>query len=246
MTWDCLLIGKAIYATLNGLTGISTRIYPMRIPQEIDLSANAAISYYVISTNPELVKDSRSVVDSVRFQVSIFAPSYTTANSIAQLVREALDGLSGEVGGTSIDSMHLNDESDLFEDDVKIYHRVQEYIARVKNDASVNYNSTVPVGPVSATDDYTWTNAIPAGYMLESIVFDETTGHSPILSCGTTAGGDDVFSSETLAAGAFTCIDVMKLFSKVTATTLYIHDSISGNTWNGAGGNFYITLRKYV
>jgi len=136
MTWDTLLIGNAIFTSLNGLSGIATRIYPNRIPQEIDLSITSAISYYVISTVPEPVKDSRSMVDVNRIQVSIFSTSYSSVNTIAGLVREGLDGLSGEVGGCSIDSMMYIGEVDMFEDDIKIHHKAQEYSVRVKNDAT--------------------------------------------------------------------------------------------------------------
>jgi hypothetical protein len=246
MTWDALLIGKAIFTSLTGLSGISTRVYPMRIPQEIDLSTTAAISYYAISTVPEPVKDSRSMVDTLRIQVSIFSTSYSSVNTIAGLVREELDGLSGEIGTTSIDSMMYSGEFDMYEEEAKVYHKAQEYSCRVKNDASVNIDATLPVGPVSVAADYFWAGVIPAGYMLETLLFDETTGHAPILSCGTTAGGNDIFTSESLQAGAFTSVYVNKVWSKLTATSIYIHDGGVGDTWNSAGLNIYAILKKII
>jgi len=110
----------------------------------------------------------------------------------------------------------------------------------------VNIDSTLPVGPVSVAADYIWAGVIPAGYMLETLLFDETTGHSPILTCGTTAGGSDIFTSETLQSGAFTSISVNKIYSKSTAKSIYFHTSVVGDTWNNAGLNIYAILKKII
>lgn len=245
MTWDALLIGKALYSTLGGTTGIDTRIYPMRIPQNIDLSTTAAISYYVISTRPETTKDSRSVVDTLRLQISIFSTSYSTINSIAQIVRENFDGLTGEVAGCSIDGVYFDDEVDLFEDEHKVYHRAQDYIIRVKNGASTNANEMVST-LTAVTGDYTWTALVPAGYLLEYMVIEETAGKQAQISAGTTSNGKNVFESEAVTKSALTVININKTFSKTAATTVYLNHAGNGDKWNGASLNIWASVRKYV
>lgn len=242
MTWDGLYIGKVLFDKLNGLQGIATRIYPMRIPQNIDLATTAAISYYLISTSPETTKDSRSMVDTLRVQVSIFAPTYSTLNTIAQLTRDALDGLHGEVAGASIDGFYFSDETDLFEDEHKIYHRAQDYIVRVKNNASSN-----PSTPVSETitisADYGWA-IIPAGYLLEYMIFDETTGHTGQLSAGTSAGTANIFRQEAINGGGLTVVNINKAYA--AAITIYINHSQDEDDWAGMTVNVYAQLRKFV
>lgn len=245
MTWDALYIGKAIFSTVNGVQDIESRVYPLRIPQETDLGSNAAISYYVISTTPETTKDSRSLVDTLRIQVSIFSQSYSTLNTIAGLVREALDGLTGEVAGCSVDSCWFSDESDLYEDEHRIFHKAQDYMVRVKNGSSINQNDmTSAVYGVSA--DYTWTAVIPAGYLIEYMIFDELSGHTGQLSAGTTSGDNNVFNQEAITGGALTVININKTFSKTAATTIYINHAKDGDTWNGMSLNIFAQLRKFV
>jgi hypothetical protein len=245
MTWDALYIGKAIFTTLNGIEGISTRIYPLRIPQETPLGNDAAISYYVISTSPEDVKDSRSLVDTVRIQVSIFAQSYATLNTIANLVRDALDGLTGEIGGCSVDSARFMDENELYEDEVNLYHIAQDYSIRVKNGSSINQNDMTSA-VYTLTGDYTWTALIPAGYLIEYMIFDETSGNTAQISAGTTAGDNNVFSQEAITGGGLTVININKTFSKTAATTVYINHSQDGDGWNRATVNVWAQLRKFV
>lgn len=245
MTWDALYIGKVLYTSLNAIEGITTRVYPMRVPQEIDLTTQAAISYYVISTTPETVKESRSLVDTVRIQVSIFATSYSAVNTLAGLVRDALDGLTGEIAGCSVDGCYFTDETDQYEDEHDVYHRAQDYLVRVKNGASINQNDmTSAVYTQSA--DYTWTALIPAGYLIEYMVFDETSGNTGQLSAGTTAGDNNVFSQEAITGGALTVININKTFSKTAATTVYINHAQDGDGWNGMSLNVFAQLRKIV
>jgi hypothetical protein len=244
MIWECLFVGKVIYSTVKDLSGVSSRVYPLRIPQAIDLKTTNAISYYIISTKPEDTKDSRSLIDTVMVQVSIFSNVYNTANALAQLIREAMDGLSGEIAGTTVDSIRFTNEIDQYEDDVEVYHKIQEYDIRIKNEPSTNINAMTVVA-LSLTNDYAWADAIPAGYILEEMIFDETAGKTAQLSAGTSANGTNIFSQAGITEGALTVIKVDKAYSKTTAKTIYIHHSGDGDTWNGATITVYAILRKF-
>lgn len=95
------------------------------------------------------------------------------------------------------------------------------------------------------TNDTTWTGCIPAGYMLESIVFVESAGNVPTLDLGTTASASDVFSQEVLVASGITTIVINKVFSMLSRQTLYLSDDGAG-TWNSASLTAILLLRRVM
>ena len=120
-----------VFATLKNITGISSRVYPQRIPEG---KSWPAISYYVISTTPEEVKNTAtSPIDLVRIQVSIFDTTQNSVNTIADLARVAMVALTGEQGTCTVDTVRLVDERDFYEEDIQIYHKAQDYYVRIKN-----------------------------------------------------------------------------------------------------------------
>jgi hypothetical protein len=249
MIWDALYIGKVIYNACKNISGVSLRVYPLRIPQAVSLLTDPALSYYIISVTPEDTKDSRSLCDTVVFQVSIFGSTYTLTTSIAQGVRDALDGLNGETSDISVDYMRFEGWADDYEDDTKLFSKHMEFSCRVKNDAStgtgyLTFDVSSIVTALNLTDDYTWTSIIPAGYMLESVIAEESTGETGQLSCGTGAGITDVFQSQAVTGGGLTVIEVNKIFSTSSATTIYINHAGSGDDWNGMTLSVYGVLRK--
>ena len=94
------------------------------------------------------------------------------------------------------------------------------------------------------TNDTTWTGCIPAGYMLESIVFVESAGNVPTLDLGTTASASDVFSQEVLVASGITTIVINKVFSMLSRQTLYLSDG--AGTWNSASLTAILLLRRVM
>ena len=185
------------------------------------------------------------MVDTVRLQVSIFSTSYSSVNSIAQSVRDAFDGLTGEVAGCSVDGVYFDDESDMYEDEHNVFHKAQEYIIRVKNDASSNTSDKV-ISYTSLTSDATLTAAIPAGYLIEYMIFDEKSGNTAQLSAGTTAGDNNIMNQEAITGGALTVVNINKVFSKTTSSTIYLNHAQSGDTWNSSNIDVYIQLRKFT
>ena len=149
IVYDIDNLGQALYAKLNAVTALSGKVNPMRIPEG---TAWPACSYYIISTIPEESKDDGSVMDLVRVQISLFAETYNSVCSIADSVRVALVGTTGETNSTTIDTVRLVDETDMFEDDIKIYHRAQDYLVRVVNKLSVSPTSVTFTGTGVAGD----------------------------------------------------------------------------------------------
>jgi hypothetical protein len=104
------------------------------------------------------------------------------------------------------------------------------------------YNQTVPVSFSDIVADTTFTDCVPAGYILEYVVFDNSTGQSAVLSCGTSAGAYDVFQSWGINANGLTSIPVGKTLSLSVVKSLFVNDDQDGDTWNGANLDMYLVL----
>jgi hypothetical protein len=95
-------IEEALYSKLSTTSGVmticSTRIYPNVIPQD---AAMPALAYQRISTVRYMAHDGPTGVAQARFQFTCSAALYSTARSLANAIRVALDGFSGLMGGTN-------------------------------------------------------------------------------------------------------------------------------------------------
>jgi hypothetical protein len=96
------------------------------------------------------------------------------------------------------------------------------------------------------TGDTTLTNVVPAGYLLQYIIFEETAGNAATIDLGTTDGGNDVFTGQIIAASDITTVVLNKVFSLSTTTSLYINDDQVGSDWNSASVNVTIVLKKVI
>jgi hypothetical protein len=94
------------------------------------------------------------------------------------------------------------------------------------------------------TGDTLWTDIIPAGYMLESIVFEETAGNTATLDLGTTDGGNDVFTGQTITASDITTIVINKVFSMTDDTDLDLNDDQPSSSWNSASVDVTMMMRR--
>lgn len=104
-----------IYTALSGDSAVSavvsTRIYPMVLPQDVTLPA---ITYSRISGGQVNSMGGFSNLENPRVQVDVWAATYTAAKTLAALVHTAM-------GGATTYSAILISDMDLFEDDTKIY-----------------------------------------------------------------------------------------------------------------------------
>ena len=98
---------------------------------------------------------------------------------------------------------------------------------------------------VSMTDDTVWTGAIPAGFMLESIVFVNSTANAATLDLGTSSGAEDVFEQQVIGASGITTVVINKTFSMLARQTLYLNDDGAG-TWNSASLTAILLMRKVM
>ena len=118
-----MTIEAAFYSTLSAHAGliakVSTRIYPLVLPQDCRLPA---VCIRRVSDIPEYLLDLAVALQETRMQVSSFAETLAEALAIGAQVKLALVGLSGSHGGVTIGDIRIENENDLYEPDTDIYH----------------------------------------------------------------------------------------------------------------------------
>jgi hypothetical protein len=133
-------IGNAISKKLLATTAItdvcSTRITPDALPKNQTLPA---ITYNVISNQPEHHLGGAAALSQARVQLDIYASTRDAANELGELVRLAIDGQRGTWGSHYIRTCHLDNDLADYEhpidgSDAKRYIRTQDYLVNFKLD----------------------------------------------------------------------------------------------------------------
>lgn len=125
--------------TKSGITNlVSTRIYPLARPQN---SALPAIVYQRITGGHEHMIAGAAGNANPVIQIDCLAASYSAAKSVAEQVRQALQGYSGAMGSDTVHACVFRNEIDLFEppddgSDVGVYRTVLDY--------AIRYVETIP------------------------------------------------------------------------------------------------------
>lgn len=239
MSWSSNIVGRAIYYQLKNLC--AGRVYPVVGAQE---TTTPYIIYSVLSSTPDYTKDSKSVADKLRVQVDIFDKTFDAANVTASLVRDQLDFLVGTIAGVPVDSVRYEDESTMYEPEVRLHRISQDYFVRIPNDSTPRADMATQT-IASVTGDYTATDIIPPGYTVTAIIVENSTANTGQISAGTSAGGNDVFASEAIKKSGFTTIPCRVTYSSTLFTSIYFNHAGDGDTWAGMTCNIYVLLTKY-
>lgn len=117
---------------------------------------------------------------------------------------------------------------------------------RLLDAKSATGSGTTTILKAAVSADVTWGAVIPAGYMLEHVVVQETSGNDPILSLGITPGGNEVFINQAMLTNDMTNVFIGRCFSMAANTTLYLNDATAGDTWDGATISVYLCLRSMI
>ncbi len=103
---------------------ITERCYPVTIPQA---PTYPLILYTKISGDRDHHLRGPSGHAHPRFQIEAWAETYTAAKSLADAIREALDGYSGTVLGTKIGSCLIDSERDTYESEIEVYRVISDW-----------------------------------------------------------------------------------------------------------------------
>ena len=119
-----LLAQTSITTYVTGSDG-AKRIDFVVAPQEV---AKPYIVVSKIDAPGRHTQDGPLDVIDARFQISIFATTYTEAHEIAAAVKAVLDGYQGSMSDVYVFSCLYDDEQDLYEEQMKLFYVPQDYI----------------------------------------------------------------------------------------------------------------------
>ncbi len=126
-------VEKVIYSKLSGDSDVaalvSTRIYPVNLPQK---PTYPAIVYTRISGDRTYSFEGASGLASPRFQIDCFASTYSGGKDLSSKLRSAINGFRGTVSGIVVQAIFLESDSDMFEDDFNIYRISSDYFVHYK------------------------------------------------------------------------------------------------------------------
>jgi hypothetical protein len=119
------VIEDVLYTRLSGYGGltalVSTRIYPLLLPQDCPLPA---IAYFKVSSVPAHAMGSDGDILTDRFQISCYAGSYKAVKALVVQVKACL---SRYRAGTIKDILY-DGEIDFFEPETLEYHIPVDFI----------------------------------------------------------------------------------------------------------------------
>ncbi len=108
-------IEESVVSRLSGYLEVSalvgTRIYPLLVPQDVEMPA---LAYQKISSPKTHSHSGPSHLAQSRFQFTCEADNYLAAKSLATAVRHCWDGFKGTVGSIRIDSALVQDDRDSY------------------------------------------------------------------------------------------------------------------------------------
>lgn len=113
----------------NGIVAVvGSRVFPLKIPQSVD---QTSIVYTRVSGLSGHHMAGRDGLARARIQVDCWSKSADASSSLANLVKDRLDGYRGVMGAgpTAVDvqGLFFSDERESFDDTVKMYNTGRDY-----------------------------------------------------------------------------------------------------------------------
>ena len=102
-------------ATVNGL--VNTRIYPVVMPQDVNLPA---ISYHETANTPVNHLGGKSGLENPHVAINSWATAYDEANAVSQAVNSAMDGVR------TFRAVMIN-QLDVYDPELNIFAKAQIY-----------------------------------------------------------------------------------------------------------------------
>ncbi len=105
-----------------------------------------------------------------------------------------------------------------------IFFKKKIFSVRASNGSAINVETP-------DVDSNSLITTIPAGYMLEFIIFHETVGDAITIDIGTTAGDDDILSAYTVGASEIRTQSIGTVFSTTTTQSIYVSSAAWQTSW---------------
>ena len=115
---------RSILIADDTVKALTTRVYPVALPQS---PTYPLILYTKITGMRDHHLQGPSGHAHPRFQIEAWAKTYTEAKTLADAIREALDGYSGTAAGTKIGSCLIESEQDIYESEIEVYRVTSDW-----------------------------------------------------------------------------------------------------------------------
>ena len=115
---------RSILIADDTVKALTTRVYPVALPQSPQYPL---ILYTKITGMRDHHLQGPSGHAHPRFQIEAWAKTYTEAKTLADAIREALDGYSGTAAGTKIGSCLIESEQDIYESEVEAFRVIMDF-----------------------------------------------------------------------------------------------------------------------
>jgi hypothetical protein len=126
------VLEEGIYSYLSGYAGlvakVGTRVYPVRFPQSTIMPC---VVYQRIDTPRITTMDSSGSSGDLinpRFQFEVWAETYDEAKDICDILRAALNGKTGTMGGVTIRASLGSNETVEYSPEFELYRFQTDYI----------------------------------------------------------------------------------------------------------------------
>lgn len=122
-------IETAIYSKLAADTVVAAlvaaRVYNTRLPQD---PTYPAVVFARVSTGEDMVHDGPAGYEIARFQIDSYATTFSAVRSLADAVRDCLNGLKETIGGVVVHAVMLDNEFSDWGDLLDIWRITQDYM----------------------------------------------------------------------------------------------------------------------
>ena len=117
-------------STITNIVG--NRVFPHHLPQS-NLTL-PVLTYQLISNTHDYTLENAYGVARARVQVDCWGDTLATVESLAEAVRQTIQGAHGMMGSTYVHFIQLDDEQDMHEliedSDKWLYRRTQDYLIK--------------------------------------------------------------------------------------------------------------------
>lgn len=125
-------IRAGLFSFLSAADGIGAvvtaggiaRIYPIKMPQGMD---KPSLVYTRVSGQSGHHMQGRDGLVRSRMQIDAWAKTAPAASSLANLVKDALDGYSGDMGSVLVQGVFMDSERESYDDAVEMYGVGRDY-----------------------------------------------------------------------------------------------------------------------